>query len=202
MTRTVLLTAFEPFDGASTNPSMTVVEQVAATWDRQEELRCVVLPVAYDRARLQLMTALAQVSPDVVVGVGLASGRAIPSVERLAVNIRDARIPDNDGAQPGDEPVIPSGPLALLASLPVRATVARLREAGHAVELSMTAGTFVCNTVFYVAAAWADAGPDRRAGFVHVPADRFDDSVAVVRAAIDDAFDLERDLVVPMGATD
>ncbi|WP_156221827.1 pyroglutamyl-peptidase I [Pseudactinotalea suaedae] len=199
--RTVLLTAFEPFDGAATNPSMAVVERVASAWDRPERLRCAVLPVAYTRAQQELESLLTQAVPDVVVGVGLAGGRARPGVERLAVNLRDARIADNDGAQPVDEPVIDGGPLALLTSLPVRATVARLRAAGQDVELSMTAGTFVCNAVFYTAATWAGADPGRRAGFVHVPAHGVDDSAHVVRAVIEDALDLERDLAVPTGAT-
>ncbi|WP_420114349.1 pyroglutamyl-peptidase I [Pseudactinotalea sp.] len=202
MIRTVLLTAFEPFDGADSNPSATVVDHVAAGWDRPEELRRAVLPVAYGRAGQALADLMTEMRPDVIVGVGLAAGRTRPGVERLAVNLRDARIPDNDGAQPVDEPVIAGAPLAVMTSLPVRATVARLREAGREVDLSMSAGTFVCNAVFYRAASWAQERAGRRAGFVHVPHERIADSVAVVRASVDDALDLPHDLRAPMGETD
>lgn len=202
MTGTVLLTAFEPFDGAASNPSMTVVDRVVAGWDRAERLHHAVLPVAYERAGEVLSALLAEVDPDVVVSVGLAARRPHPSLERLAVNLRDARIPDNDGAQPVDEPVLAGGPLALLTSLPVRATHARLREAGYSVDLSMSAGTFVCNAVFYRSVSWADQRPGRRAGFVHVPQDRQEVSVAVVRAAVEDALDVEHDLVEAVGDTD
>ena len=202
MSRTVLLTAFEPFDGALHNPSMTVMAQVAQEWDRPERLHCEVLPVAYDRAGLQLMDVLQRIEPEIVVGIGLAARRERPSLERLAVNLREAAIPDNDGHQPVDAPVIPGGPLALATSLPVRASATRLREAGHDVELSMSAGTFVCNAVFYRAAAWAEIRPERRAGFVHVPHDRLEDSVAAVRTVLEDALEKNGDLAVALGSTD
>jgi pyroglutamyl-peptidase len=198
----VLLTAFEPFGGAADNPSMSVVARVAAAWTRPERLHSEVLPVAYERADRRLVELLEEIEPAVVVGVGLAAGRARPSLERLAVNLRDAAIPDNDGAQPVDAPVIPGGPLAVPTSLPVRASVIRLQAAGHDVELSMTAGTFVCNAVFYRVATWANLRPARRAGFVHVPLDRLEDSVAAVRTVIEDALEQEADVAVAMGASE
>lgn len=202
MTRTVLLTAFEPFGGAASNPSMAVVDRVAHAWDRSETFHSAVLPVAYRRAAETLDALLRDVQPDVVVSVGVAAGRERPSLERLAVNLCDARIPDNDGAQPLDEQVLSGAPLAVMTTLPVRATYARLRESGLDVELSMTAGTFVCNAVFYRSASWSQRHPGRRAGFVHVPQGRLDESSTTVRAVLDDALDLASDLVMPTGETD
>lgn len=202
MPRSVLLTAFEPFAGATHNPSIAVTEHVAMEWERPEQLHREVLPVAYDRAGLRLLELLQEVEPAVVVSVGLAARRDRPSLERLAVNIREAEIPDNDGARPFDTPVIAGGPLALSTTLPVRASASRLTDAGHDVELSMTAGTFVCNAVFYRAATWANLRPGRRAGFVHVPLDRLEDSVAAVRTVIEDALDREADLAVATGSSD
>lgn len=166
---TVLLTGFEPFDGRADNPSIEAVRAVAQAWAGPEQLIIAELPVAYGRAGEQLAELLATEKPTLVLGVGLAAGRRRLSIERLAVNLCDARIPDNDGHQPGAEPVVPGGPTALWASLPVKAMVAATERADCPAELSMTAGTYVCNAVFYRLARWAAAGQGRRAGFVHVP---------------------------------
>lgn len=202
MTRSVLLTAFEPFDGASDNPSAAVVTAVGAGWERPERLVTAVLPVSFVRAGTALEALLEQHAPDVAVGVGLAAGRARPGLERLAVNLCDARIPDEDGDRPADRPVLPGGPLARRTTLPVKATLRRLRGSGVDVELSMTAGTFVCNAVFYRSAAWAAEASGRRSGFVHVPATDVGVSARVVRAAVDDALDVEKDETVALGDTD
>lgn len=198
MSRVVLLTAFEPFAGADENPSMSVVEEVVRAWDRPEPLVSATLPVSYRRAAAELATLLEQHSPDVVVSVGLAAGRARPGLERFALNMCDARIPDNDGDQPGDRPVLPDAPLALPTTIPVKTAWSRLAADGVDAELSTTAGTFVCNAVFFLGAAWADA--PRRAGFVHVP-DAGRASVATVRAALDAGLDVGHDDRRPLGAT-
>ena len=168
MAATVLLTGFEPFDGHSANPSMAAVQAVATQWAGPERLVVAELPVAYARAGERLAELLAREEPTLALGVGLAAGRARLSVERLAVNLCDARIPDNDGHQPDAVPVAPGGPTALWSTLPVKRMVAAAERVGCPAELSMTAGTFVCNAVFYHLASWAAGGP-RRAGFVHVP---------------------------------
>jgi len=164
---TVLLTGFEPFDGDPANPSGEAVHLVAERWNGPEELVTATLPVAFTRAARRVRELMAEHRPDVVIAAGLAGGRAAIGVERLAVNLIDARIPDNDGAQPIDEPSADGAPAARFASLPVKAIVARIAEAGIPAEVSYSAGTFVCNHVFFTALEAAASGT--RVGFVHVP---------------------------------
>lgn len=203
MAATVLLTGFEPFDGRDDNPSIDAVRAVAANWTGPERLVIAELPVAYARAGRQVAELLDRESPAVAIGVGLAAGRTRLSFERLAVNLCDARIPDNDGRQPADDPVVPEGPTALWSSLPVKRMVAAAEAADCPAELSMTAGTYVCNAVFYHLARWAMAG-DRRAGFVHVPdADTVATATvsAGLAAGLRTAVDHAEDLHQPAGST-
>lgn len=205
MTRTVLVTGFEPFGGRSRNASGEAVARLPSVWPGPERLVTAELPVAFDAAPRRLRELVARARPDLVLCVGEAGGRDVVSVERVALNLVDARIPDNDGAAPADRPVVPDGPLAYLSSLPVRACAEAVRSTGMPAEVSYTAGTFVCNTVFYalqhLLAADGDGGADdararTRGGFVHVPAGggvAADDDVtrlarslaAVVRTALD-----------------
>ncbi len=164
---TVLLTGFEPFGGDGDNPSGEAVHLVAAHWGGPEVLVTAVLPVTFEGAAARLRELLAEHRPDVVVAAGLAGGRTAIGIERIAVNLIDARIPDNDGAQPVDEPSIPGAPAAHFATLPVKAIVGALDAAGIPAEVSHSAGTFVCNHVFFT--ALDAAAPGTRAGFVHVP---------------------------------
>lgn len=167
MPRTVLVTGFEPFGGDAANPSGDAVRLLADSWDGPAELVTDVLPVAFASAAARLRELVTRHSPDVVVMVGLAGGRSAIGVERVAINLADARIPDNDGAQPVDEPVVAGAPAAHFATLPVKAIVAAMRNAGLAAEVSHSAGTFVCNHVFFAALEAVPAGV--AAGFVHVP---------------------------------
>ncbi|MFI8631349.1 pyroglutamyl-peptidase I [Microbacterium sp. NPDC077663] len=166
--RTVLLTGFEPFAGDAVNPSGDAVRAVAARWSGPERLVTDILPVAFDAATARLAALLEQHRPDIVIGAGLAGGRATVTPERVAVNLADARIPDNEGHRPQDAPVVDGGPAAYFATLPVKAIDAALAEHGIPSSVSHTAGTFVCNAVMY-AALHAGAGTSLRAGFVHVP---------------------------------
>ncbi|WEK13957.1 MAG: pyroglutamyl-peptidase I [Candidatus Microbacterium phytovorans] len=164
---TLLLTGFEPFGGDRANPSGDAVREVATTWSGPEELIVEVLPVTFAGAARRLRELIGIHRPDVVLATGLAGGRAAIGVERIAVNLVDARIPDNAGAQPIDEPSIAGAPPAAFATVPVKAIAARIREAGIPAEVSHSAGTFVCNHVFFTA---LDAVPDGAvAGFLHVP---------------------------------
>ena len=202
MTATVLLTGFEPFDGRADNPSIEAVRTLARSWPGPERLVVAELPVAYTRAGERLAELLASADPALALGVGLATGRRLLSVERLAVNLCDARIPDNDGHQPDAAPVTPGGPTALWSTLPVKRMVAAADEAGCPAELSMTAGTFVCNAVFYQLAGWAQGGR-RRAGFVHVPDSRtlaIDRVATGLGAALRTALAHTADLHQPAGA--
>ncbi|MEU2793719.1 pyroglutamyl-peptidase I [Streptomyces sp. NPDC007100] len=172
MTRTtrILLTGFEPFDGESSNPSWDAVREAAAAPPAGLEITAVELPCVYGRSRTALREAVAAHDPDVVLCVGQAGGRPDLTVERIAVNVDDARIPDVAGAQPIDETIVPGGPAAYFAALPVKACVAAVREAGVPASVSNTAGTFVCNHVFYdLMHLIATERPALRGGFVHVP---------------------------------
>ncbi|WP_404432097.1 pyroglutamyl-peptidase I [Microbacterium lacus] len=168
---TVLLTGFEPFGGDASNPSGVAVRRVAERWTGPDVLITDVLPVTFSGAAERLRELIAQHSPDVVVAAGLAGNRSAISIERVAVNLADARIPDNDGAQPVDQPSVAGAPTARFATLPVKAIVRDLLAAGVPAEISYSAGTFVCNHVFFAAMDEASAHPGVRAGFIHVPWD-------------------------------
>lgn len=164
----VLVTGFAPFGGDSTNPSGDVLPLLEERWDAPPALVTAVLPVEFGRAGDRLLELVAAHSPQVVVALGLAGGRAAVTPERVAVNLDDARIPDNAGARPCDAPVVPDGPAAYFSTLPVKVATAALAGARVPAVPSHTAGSFVCNHVFY-RLQHATAGTSVRAGFVHVP---------------------------------
>ena len=165
----VLLTGFEPFGGAASNPSWDAVERVAATWTGPAQLHVARLPTAFAESAERLQALLSLLQPDIVIATGVAQGRAAVTPELVAINRMDARIPDNAGAQPQDMPVVAGGPDGLFATLPVKAMVAAIRAAGIPASLSYSAGTFVCNSAFY-ALMHTLAGRATRGGFIHVPA--------------------------------
>src|SRR5437762_7309217 len=164
-----LVTGFEPFAGDTVNPAG---EAVLGLPSRLGELaiHTRILPTVFGRAIAALEDALVAVRPDIVLCVGLAGGRAELSLERVAINVDDARIPDNDGQQPVDRPIVATGPAAYFTGLPVKAAVAALREAGLPAIVSNTAGTFVCNHIFYgLMHLVATRHLPLRGGFLHVP---------------------------------
>ena len=129
------------------------------------------LPVSYDGSSTALRAALQDVQPDALISLGVAVGRDVVSLEQVAINLDSAGIEDNDGDQRCDEPIAPGGQEAYFSSLPVRASFERLRAAGEPVEISYTAGTYVCNHVFYEGQRISrELGLSIPAGFVHVPA--------------------------------
>jgi pyroglutamyl-peptidase len=164
----ILITGFEPFGGQSINPSWEVARALAGLSWPQTQVRVIQLPCVFAQAASALTRALDDVRPDIVLALGQAEGRSDISVERVAINIMDARIADNAGAQPIDQPVVAGGPAAYFSTLPIKHLVARLRAAGFPASVSQTAGTFVCNQVFYVL-QHALAGQAVRSGFVHLP---------------------------------
>lgn len=166
---TVLLTGFEPFAGDATNPSGDAVRRVAATWAGPAELITAILPVTFADAATSIRSLIDEHLPDVVIATGLAGNRAAVTPERVAINLIDARIPDNAGRRPVDEPVVAGAPAAYFASLPVKAIARDIRAAGISSEVSFTAGTFVCNQVFYAVMHETAPHPGMRAGFIHVP---------------------------------
>ncbi len=166
---TVLLTAFEPFGGAATNPSWDAVSALAERWDGPARLVTEQLPVVFAEVRQRLAAAILEHRPAVVIETGLAEGRTAVTPERVAINVQDARIPDNAGARPVDEPIDPNGRPAYFTSLPIKRIVAEVRVFGVPAAVSNTAGTFTCNQAFYELMSLADR-EGLRAGFVHVPA--------------------------------
>ncbi len=165
----LLLTGFDPFGGETVNPSW---EAVCRMPDRVENVRIVkrLLPTSFARSAETLRAALDGESPDAVLCLGQAGGRTGLTPERVAINVDDARIPDNDGVQPVDMPIVPDGPAAYFATLPVRAMTEAIRAEGLPAGLSNTAGTFVCNHVMYVLLhTLAQEKRGVQGGFMHVP---------------------------------
>lgn len=167
----ILLTGFEPFDGAATNPSIEAARAAAALLNAAgHEAVAIELPCVFATAPVALAAAIDAHGPDLVLCTGLAGGRAAVSLERVAVNLIDARIPDNSGDRPVDVQVEAGGPAARWTTLPVKRALTRLRAADLAGELSLTAGSYVCNQVFYALMGLLSAEGPVRGGFIHLPA--------------------------------
>jgi pyroglutamyl-peptidase len=214
--RTVLLTGFDPFGGETVNPSWLAAERLHDGIVAGHRIESVRLPTAFARAPQVLRSAIRRHPPALVLCVGQAGGRSAISLERVAINMIDARIADNDGAQPVDAPVARGGPAAYFSTLPIKAMHADLDAARIPVEISQTAGTFVCNQVFYALmhALARMPAPRPRGGFVHIPfvdeqvAHRpelpsmpLDVIVAGLRIAIDSALRTRHDRRIVGGAT-
>ena len=166
----VLMTGFAPFGGEQSNPSWEAVRQVQA--HRGTELRTEELPVTFAGAGRRMTELLQEFKPDLVVMVGLAAGRKGFSVERVALNLADARIPDNEGAQPVDAPVDSSGPAAIFTNVNAKRLAETLRQQGVEAALSYSAGTYVCNHVYYTALRYIQLHMlPTKAVFLHVPCD-------------------------------
>lgn len=185
----VLLTGFEPFGGDGRNPSWDAAQGAAA---RLREGGCSVvtreLPVEFGRGGEELCTAVRTLRPQLVIATGLAAGRTAITPERVAINVRDARIPDNAGAQPIDEPIIDDGPAAYFSTLPIKAMVVAAVTGSGQVDpvpaaVSQTAGTYVCNDAFYLLQHLLATTPELegiRGGFIHIPTT---DAVSTTAAA-------------------
>lgn len=165
----ILLTGFTPFGGESINPSWEAVRALDGRQIAGHRVAARLLPTAFDASLRELESAVREIEPAIMLGVGQAGGRSRLSIERVAINIKDARIPDNDGAQPIDEPVIPDAPAAYFSSLPIKAMLAALQADGIPAEISNTAGTYVCNHVAYAMLHLATQRLGVRAGFIHIP---------------------------------
>ena len=168
MTRTVLLTGFEPFNKETVNPAWEAVRALAGWAGEGFTVEVRQLPCVFGAAQEVLKAAIASLKPDVVIAVGQAGGRVDMSVERVAINVDDAPIPDNAQQQLVDEPIVSGGPAAYFSTLPIKAIVRGLREEGIPASVSQTAGTFVCNHVFY-GLMHHTAGSSTKAGFIHIP---------------------------------
>lgn len=171
--KVILLTGFDPFGGDALNPSWLVAEALDGQRIAGHRVVAAQLPTVFGESLHQLRALAIAHRPALTVCLGQAGGRSALSLERVGININDARIPDNVGAQPIDTPVVPGGPAAYFASLPLKAMLRAVQQAGVPCEVSQTAGTFVCNHVLYGLMQMLQAqgvGPaGARGGFVHVP---------------------------------
>lgn len=167
---TVLITGIEPFDGETLNPSWEAARLLDGQTVNGARLVARQLPCVIGKVVGVLRQAIEAMQPDLVICLGQAGGRSDISVERVAINVVDARIPDNEGHQPIDEPIVQGGPAAYFSTLPIKAIVRDLRAGGVPASVSSTAGTYNCNTIFYGLAHYiATERPSLRGGFVHVP---------------------------------
>jgi pyroglutamyl-peptidase len=168
-TKTVLLTGFEPFGGEKVNPSQEIARQWHGRVIGGHRVTGALLPCVFGAAITELKRQIRATRPVLVICVGQAGGRAEITPERVALNVDDARIADNAGRQPVDQPIARGGPAAYWSTLPIKAIVAALRRRGIPAGVSQTAGTFVCNHVFYGLMHRMRTQRGVRGGFIHVP---------------------------------
>ena len=159
----VLLTGFEPFGTATSNPSGEIVKQISG-----DNIVTAILPVAYTQSAERLLSLIAQHNPDVVICLGQAEGRTSITPEKVAINLDDARLADNEGVLRNDVKILADGPDAYFSTLPLNEIVDAMKAQGIPAAISLSAGAFLCNHVFYVTQN-KFAGTNVRSGFVHVP---------------------------------
>lgn len=204
--KTILLTGFEPFGGERRNPSAEIVRALDGRIIAGHRVTGAVLPCVFGRSLAVLKRQIAEQRPGLVVCLGQAGGRAEITPERIAINVDDARIADNAGRQPVDRPVVRGGPAAYWSKLPIKAIVAALKKRKIPAAVSQTAGTFVCNHVFYgLLHELKRRRMAARAGFIHVPwlpeqaktgepSLPLETMIAGIEAALETAVEVRRDL--------
>ena len=168
MEKRLLITGFDAFGGSEENPSWMAVSQLPDTVGGFTLKKCMI-PTVFGKAAREVLAAAEDFRPDVILCVGVAAGRDAVTPERIAVNIRDARIADNTGNQPAGEFVAADGPAAYFSTVPVAAMAQAIRDAGIPGTVSNSAGAFVCNDTLYLLLHHF-AGTATRVGFIHVPA--------------------------------
>ena len=165
----VLVTEFDPFGGEPINPAWEAVKAMKDTIAGAEIVK-MQIPTVVGKSIEKIHQKMKELQPDLVISVGQAGGRFGVTPERVAINVTDARIPDNEGNQPIDEPIFPDGPAAYFSNLPVKAMVQAIKDAGYPSVLSNSAGTYICNHVMYGILYYIEKEfPNVRGGFIHVP---------------------------------
>lgn len=206
----VLVTGFDPFGGSHVNPSWDAIHALDGREMRGHRIVGGEIPTVFGASLLRLEALMEEHQPRLVVLTGQAGGRGAISLERVAINVNDARIPDNMGAKPIDVPIVADGPAAYFTSLPIKAMLQALLDAGVRAEVSQTAGTFVCNQTFYglmhllARPRWQGV----RGGLIHVPwlpeqgqpSMRLDEVVRGLELAIACALDTHKDIRMEAGA--
>ena len=165
----VLVTGFDPFGGEAVNPAFEAVKMLPDNIAGAEVIK-LEIPTVFSRSGPAVEEGIKKYQPDVVINVGQAGGRSCVTIEQVAINLAEARIPDNDGEQPSNQPLQPDGVPAYYATIPVKSIVKNIRDHKIPCHISYTAGTYVCNSVMYnVLHMAAEKYPNIRAGFIHVP---------------------------------
>ena len=165
----VLITGFDPFGGEKINPALEAVKKLPDTIAGAEIIK-LEIPTVFRKSLEKIEENITKHNPDIVISIGQAGGRAEITPERVAINIDDARIPDNEAKQPIDIPIFEDGENAYFSNLPIKAMVKETKEGGIPASISNTAGTFVCNHVMYgILYMAAKKYPNIRGGFIHVP---------------------------------
>ncbi|BCN30009.1 pyroglutamyl-peptidase I [Anaeromicropila herbilytica] len=165
----ILLTGFEPFGGEEMNPSYEIIKRMPDTIEGCEIIK-LELPTVFQESFIVLKEAMDLYQPDVVLSIGQAANRFGITVEKVAINLVDSKIPDNQGNQPRDMIIREDGETAYFSNIPVRAIVDNMKEAGIPADISYTAGTYVCNYILYQELYCCNhINKDMRAGFIHVP---------------------------------
>ena len=170
MNPTILVVGFEPFDGETLNPALEAARRLDGRRFGGCQIVARALPVVRGACLQALAALIGELDPAVILALGQAAGRTEITPERVAINVDDYRIADNAGGQPVDEPVVGDGPVAYWSTLPIKAMVGAMLAAGVPAKVSNSAGTFVCNHLFYgLMHSLAAEGDIRRGGFIHVP---------------------------------
>ena len=168
----ILVTGFDPFGGEKINPALETIKRLPDTILGAQIIK-LEIPTVVGKSLAKIAEAVEKENPDVVLSIGQAGGRSEITVERIGINIDDCRIPDNEGNQPIDEPVIKGGPAAYFVTIPIKGIVENIKAHNIPASISNTAGTFICNHVCYgvahLAAARTAAGKPMKSGFIHIP---------------------------------
>lgn len=165
----ILITGFEPFGGESINPSYEAIKLLPDSINDAQIIKRQV-PTVFRKSIEELEKLIKEFNPDIVISVGQAGGRAEISIERVAINIDDANIKDNEGNQPVDETIFEDGENAYFSNLPIKAMVEKIKKGGIPASISNSAGTFVCNHIMYGLLYLIDKKyPHIKGGFIHVP---------------------------------
>ena len=168
----ILVTGFDPFGGEKINPALETIKRLPDTILGAQIIK-LEIPTVVGKSLAKIKEAVEKENPDVVLSIGQAGGRSEITVERIGINIDDCRIPDNEGNQPIDEPVIKGGPAAYFVTVPIKAIVENIKANKIPASISNTAGTFICNHVCYgvahLAAQRTAAGKPMKSGFIHIP---------------------------------
>lgn len=165
----ILVTGFDPFGGEKINPALEVIKLLPKKIG-ENEVKILEIPTVWRKSIKKIEDEISAYNPDYILSIGQAGGRTDISIERVAINIDDYRIPDNEGNQPIDKKIFENGKDAYFSNLPIKAMLKEIQKAGIPASISNTAGTFVCNHVFYgVRYLLETKFKDKKSGFIHIP---------------------------------